>query len=116
MTNFDFLQKDAQFASFATVAVSAEQVLASDIVDKEVNCVTNCRRAMEFAVKWMYSVDGYLNIIRAYSIAFNKVLFHVVTDSKRTLSPVCKIFRSRHHCVNSMCCCHIVKFTLHLLI
>ena len=56
MTNFDFLLSDAQFASFASVAVSAENILHIDLDA----CVLNCRRAMEFAVKWMYSVDGLL--------------------------------------------------------
>ena len=53
MTNFDFLKNDLRFAPFADVAVRAEQLLYID-VDA---CVASCRRAMEFAVKWMYSVD-----------------------------------------------------------
>ena len=53
MTNFDFLKTIPDFASFADVAISAENLLHID-VDA---CVLNCRRAMEFAVKWMYSVD-----------------------------------------------------------
>ncbi len=57
MTNFDFLKKEPQFESFADVAVSAEQLLHIDIDA----CVLNCRRAMEFAVKWMYSVDRDLS-------------------------------------------------------
>ena len=57
MTNFDFLKKDPQFEAFADVAVAAEQILP---IDREAS-VLNCRRAMEFAVKWMYSVDGDLH-------------------------------------------------------
>ena len=53
MTNFDFLTRDAQFGAFADVAVAAEKILHID----PSACVLNCRRAMEFAVKWMYSVD-----------------------------------------------------------
>ena len=56
MTNFDFLKKEPQFDSFADVAISAEKILH---IDMEA-CVLNCRRAMEFAIKWMYSVDGSL--------------------------------------------------------
>ena len=56
MTNFDFLKSDKQFESFADVAIAAENVLQIDLD----SCVLNCRRAMEFAVKWMYSVDGSL--------------------------------------------------------
>lgn len=57
MTNFDFLLADPQFSSFADVAVSAEKILHID----PAACVLNCRRAMEFGVKWMYSVDGALS-------------------------------------------------------
>ncbi len=53
MTNFDFLLAEKEFSSFASVAVSAERILQID----PSACVLNCRRAMEFAVKWMYSVD-----------------------------------------------------------
>ena len=56
MTNFDFLKKQPQFDSFANVAISAEKILH---IDMEAS-VINCRRAMEFAIKWMYSVDGSL--------------------------------------------------------
>jgi len=56
MTNFDFLQSEPSFSSFAEVAISAERIFT---IDPEA-CVINCRRAMEFAVKWMYSVDGGL--------------------------------------------------------
>ena len=58
MTNFDFLKRDRQFASFADVAIAAEKVLHID----PASCVFNCRRAMEFAVKWMYSVDSSLTM------------------------------------------------------
>ena len=56
MTNFDIFLSDPQFSAFAPVAVSAEKILHID----PSACVLNCRRAMEFAVKWMYSVDGAL--------------------------------------------------------
>ncbi len=58
MTNFDFLKSDPQFSAFADVAVSAEKILNIDAASS----VLNCRRAMEFAVKWMYSVDKDLKI------------------------------------------------------
>lgn len=56
MTNFDIFLSTPQFSSFAPVAVSAERILPID----PSACVLNCRRAMEFAVKWMYSVDKAL--------------------------------------------------------
>ena len=61
MTNFDFLKKDPQFDSFADVAISAETISAEKILNIDMGAsVMNCRRAMEFAVKWMYSVDKSL--------------------------------------------------------
>ena len=56
MTNFDFLKKDVKFDSFADVAITAEKLYQVDIA----SCIFNIRRAAEFAVKWMYSVDGSL--------------------------------------------------------
>lgn len=56
MTNFDFLLQEPQFSSFASVAVAAERILPIDAA----SAVLNCRRAMEFAIKWMYSVDTSL--------------------------------------------------------
>ena len=53
MTNFDIFASISEFEPFASVAVSAERILHID----PSACVLNCRRAMEFAVKWMYSVD-----------------------------------------------------------
>ena len=56
MTNFSFLQSDKDFETFAVPAIAAERILHID----PAACVLSCRRAMEFAVKWMYSVDKQL--------------------------------------------------------
>ena len=56
MTNFDFLQSEPQFAGFSEAAIGAERLYAVD----SAACAIGCRRAMEFAVKWMYSVDAAL--------------------------------------------------------
>lgn len=56
MTNFDVFNTDSQFAAFAPAAIAAEHILHID----PSACILNCRRAMEFAVKWMYSVDDSL--------------------------------------------------------
>ena len=56
MTNFDFLKNEPKFKDFADVAISAERIFQFDYAAS----VLNCRRAMEFAVKWMYSVDSAL--------------------------------------------------------
>ncbi|MBP9989569.1 MAG: DEAD/DEAH box helicase family protein [Ruminococcus sp.] len=71
MTNFDFLKKDKQFDGFADIAIAAENLLHIDID----SCVLNCRRAMEFAVKWMYSVDNSL------SMPYQDTLVSLMNDS-----------------------------------
>ena len=58
MTNFDFLKTDKNFSSFAETAIAAENVYHVDIALS----VINCRRAMEFAIKWMYTVDRDLKM------------------------------------------------------
>ncbi|MCQ2548698.1 MAG: DEAD/DEAH box helicase family protein [Lachnospiraceae bacterium] len=57
-TNFDYLKTEPKFASFANVAISAERII---LMDPEAS-IMNSRRAMEFALKWMYSVDTELEM------------------------------------------------------
>ena len=58
MSNFKFLLSDPAFVPFADVAMAAEKILHID----PAACIINCRRAMEYAVKWMYSVDKVLEM------------------------------------------------------
>ena len=58
MTNFDYLKKESKFDTFSDVAIAAEKIL---FIDPN-SSVINCRRAMEFAIKWMYSVDASLSM------------------------------------------------------
>ena len=58
MTNFDYLKKEPKFDTFSDVAITAEKILYID----PTSCILNCRRAMEFAIKWLYSVDKDLKM------------------------------------------------------
>ena len=58
MTNFDFLRDMPDCKAFADVAVSSEKLYNFDLSA----CVINCRRTLECAVKWMYSVDEGLKL------------------------------------------------------
>ena len=58
ITNFDYLKNDPKFSSFASVAISAEKII---LMDPEAS-ILNSRKAMEFAIKWMYSVDSELEM------------------------------------------------------
>ncbi len=69
MTNFDYLKKEPKFATFADVAISAEKILH---MDPEASII-NCRRAMEFAIKWMYSVDNAL--VMPYQDSLNSLMY-----------------------------------------
>ena len=56
-TNFDYLKAESKFSSFADVAISAEKII---LMDPEAQVFSIAGRAMEFAIKWMYSVDAEL--------------------------------------------------------
>jgi len=58
MTNFDFLNSDKKFSFFANTAIAAEITYNVDTASS----VINCRRAMEFGVKWMYTADAGLKM------------------------------------------------------
>ncbi len=58
MTNFDYLKKDSEFDSFVDIAIVAEKTYKEDAN----TCIFNCRRAMETAIKWMFSVDCDLTV------------------------------------------------------
>ena len=54
MSNFDFLNGRQEFSLFAASAVEAEKVFATS----PAMCVIGCRKALELAVKWVYTVDN----------------------------------------------------------
>ena len=56
MTNFDYLKKEKEFDSFVDIAIVAEKTYKIDAN----TCIVNCRRAMEAAIKWMFSIDNEL--------------------------------------------------------
>ena len=53
MTNFDFLKCTPDFSDFSGMAISSELLLH---VDADA-CVLCCRRALETALRWVYSVE-----------------------------------------------------------
>lgn len=54
MSNFDFLKKKKEYALFAPACVEAEKIYAS----APAMCAVGCRKALELAVKWVYSADN----------------------------------------------------------
>ena len=56
MTNFDYLLNEPQFKDFVKIAIIAEKMANIE----PASSIINCRRSMELAIKWMYSVDSDL--------------------------------------------------------
>ena len=57
-TNFDFLKFKKEFSSFAESSIEAEKSLAIS----PATCAILSRRALELAVKWVYSFDNDLTV------------------------------------------------------
>lgn len=55
-SNFDYLQGEPKFEHICRVAMAAERVFREDYA----SCIVGCRRALECAVRWIYSVDSSL--------------------------------------------------------
>ena len=53
MSNFEFLKEKKEYALFASAAIEAEKVFVS----APAMCAVGCRKALELAVKWVYSAD-----------------------------------------------------------
>lgn len=54
MSNFEFLKNTKEYALFAPAVMEAERVYAS----APAMCAVGCRKALELAVKWVYSADN----------------------------------------------------------
>lgn len=53
MTNFEFLSSISEYALFSGAAIEAEKVYSTS----PAMCAVGCRKALELAVKWVYSAD-----------------------------------------------------------
>ncbi|MCC8136784.1 MAG: DEAD/DEAH box helicase family protein [Clostridiales bacterium] len=53
MSNFGFLKEKKEYALFSSAAMEAEKVY----VTSPAMCAVGCRKALELAVKWVYSAD-----------------------------------------------------------
>ena len=58
MTNFSFLQSKPEYALFASACIEAETIYAS----APAMCAVGCRKALELAVKWVYSADNTMQM------------------------------------------------------
>ena len=58
MTNFSFLQQKPEYALFAPACMEAEKIYAT----APAMCAVGCRKALELAVKWVYSADDTMKM------------------------------------------------------
>lgn len=58
MSNFSFLKAKHEYAMFAPAAIEAEKVFAAS----PAMCAIGCRKALELAVKWVYSADSTMQM------------------------------------------------------
>lgn len=58
MSNFAFLQRKKEYILFSAAAVEAEKIYNSSFA----MCALGCRKALELAVKWVYSADNSIQM------------------------------------------------------
>lgn len=58
MSNFGFLSNITEYTMFSAAAVKAEKVYATS----PAMCAVGCRKALELAVKWVYSADNTISM------------------------------------------------------
>lgn len=58
MANFEFLKEQKEYVLFAEAAIEAEKVFATS----PAMAAVGCRKALELAVKWVYSADNTLQM------------------------------------------------------
>lgn len=58
MANFDYLKNIKDYTMFADAAIEAEKVYSSS----PAMCAVGCRRALELAVKWVYTADNTIDM------------------------------------------------------
>lgn len=58
MANFSFLKNKKEYELFADAAIEAEKVYNSS----PAMCAVGCRKALELAVKWVYSADNSISM------------------------------------------------------
>ena len=91
------MKKEQKFNTFSDVAITAEKILYID----PTSCIINCRRAMEFAIKYMYSVDSSLtmpyqdNLIRLISTEEFKDI--IDDDLMKCMDFICKMGNNATH-------------------
>nr|WP_041611739.1 DEAD/DEAH box helicase family protein [Treponema primitia] len=80
MSNFEFLRQQNEYTLFSPAAIEAEKVYATS----SAMCAVGCRKALELAVKWVYSADKNINMPYKDNIQslIHEPSFRFAVDSK----------------------------------
>ncbi len=80
MSNFEFLTSETEYELFAAACVEAEKVLASS----PAVCAIGARKALELAVKWVYSADDTITLPYKYNLQslIHEPSFRYAMDSR----------------------------------
>lgn len=80
MTNFEFLKNISEYNLFSAAAVEAEKVFCTS----PAMCAVGCRKALELAVKWVYSADSTIKVPYKDNIQslIHEPSFYSALDSK----------------------------------
>jgi len=80
MSNFSFLEQQKEYALFAFAAIEAEKVYST----APAMCAVGCRKALELAVKWVYSADTTIEMPYKDNIQslIHEPTFRFAVDSK----------------------------------
>ena len=58
MSNFSFLKNKKEYILFSAAAMEVERIYSTS----SAMCAVGCRKALELAVKWVYSADNTMNM------------------------------------------------------
>jgi type I restriction enzyme R subunit len=80
MSNFEFLKQQNEYALFALASMEAEKVYST----APAMCAVGCRKALELAVKWVYSADTTIEMPYKDNIQslIHESSFRFAVDSK----------------------------------
>lgn len=81
MSNFYFLEQEKEYSLFSSAAIEAERVYSS----APAMCAVGCRKALELAVKWVYSADS--TMFPPYRVTCNPSFTSLPSVSRWTSKP-----------------------------
>ncbi|MCH5193043.1 MAG: DUF4145 domain-containing protein [Oscillospiraceae bacterium] len=84
MSNFSFLTNIKEYTLFSVAVIEAEKVYATS----PAMCAVGCRKALELAVKWVYSADKTIQMPYKDNLSslIHETYFRFAVDSRHEAS------------------------------